>query len=260
MAPITEAPFYAVPIYAGDIGTKGGLVTDMDARVQDGDGNAIPGLYAVAIRLRPSWGTPIRVAGHHRSVDGVWRPRRDAYCRQAAAGMNAAGVPRRRDRHSFGASGQAGALRSAAHMLFHQLARQRRIALGNGVNDPRPLLVRNAQRYARRHLHGIAVEKEELGHPQVFRGAFNFVFRVGHAVNLAMKVPDEIDEVSLIDSPFLGVICLIFCCVARSRFNSLSSCRSAAIAAMAPSTRPKIKTKSSISDGVGISPCSRLAV
>jgi len=46
MAPIAEAPFYAVRIYAGDIGTKGGLVTDRDARVKDTGGNVIPGLYA----------------------------------------------------------------------------------------------------------------------------------------------------------------------------------------------------------------------
>jgi len=47
MAPIDTAPFYAIPIYAGDIGTKGGLVTDRDARVQDLEGNAIRGLYAI---------------------------------------------------------------------------------------------------------------------------------------------------------------------------------------------------------------------
>ena len=64
MAPITEAPFYAVPIYAGDIGTKGGLVTDMDARVQDGDGNAIPGLYAVG-------NTSASIMGHTYPGGGV---------------------------------------------------------------------------------------------------------------------------------------------------------------------------------------------
>jgi len=47
MAPITQAPFYAVPIHAGDIGTKGGLLTDRDARVLGVNGEPIPGLYAV---------------------------------------------------------------------------------------------------------------------------------------------------------------------------------------------------------------------
>lgn len=46
LAPIVQAPFYAFPIYAGDIGTNGGLVTDDRARVLDGKGVPIPGLYA----------------------------------------------------------------------------------------------------------------------------------------------------------------------------------------------------------------------
>ena len=46
LAPIVTAPFYAFPIYPGDIGTNGGLVTDDVARVLDTGGNPIPGLYA----------------------------------------------------------------------------------------------------------------------------------------------------------------------------------------------------------------------
>nr|WP_321889329.1 FAD-dependent oxidoreductase [Paraburkholderia bannensis] len=47
LAPIGEAPFYAVRIDAGDIGTKGGLVTDENARVLRADGSVIAGLYAI---------------------------------------------------------------------------------------------------------------------------------------------------------------------------------------------------------------------
>ncbi|MFD1561653.1 FAD-dependent oxidoreductase [Paraburkholderia silviterrae] len=47
LAPIGEGPFYAVRIDAGDIGTKGGLVTDENARVLRADGSAIAGLYAI---------------------------------------------------------------------------------------------------------------------------------------------------------------------------------------------------------------------
>ncbi|MBN3791518.1 FAD-binding protein, partial [Burkholderia sp. Ac-20353] len=47
LAPIDEAPFYAVRIDAGDIGTKGGLVTDALARVLRDDGTVIDGLYAI---------------------------------------------------------------------------------------------------------------------------------------------------------------------------------------------------------------------
>jgi 3-oxosteroid 1-dehydrogenase len=46
LAPIVEAPFYAIAVYPGDLGTKGGLVTDTDARVIDEKGTPIPGLYA----------------------------------------------------------------------------------------------------------------------------------------------------------------------------------------------------------------------
>jgi len=43
---IDQAPFYAVKIVPGDLGTKGGLVTDERARVLRHDGSVIPGLYA----------------------------------------------------------------------------------------------------------------------------------------------------------------------------------------------------------------------
>ncbi|MBA2952580.1 3-oxosteroid 1-dehydrogenase [Nocardioides sp. MAH-18] len=43
---IDEGPFYAVKIVPGDLGTKGGLVTDERSRVLRADGSVIPGLYA----------------------------------------------------------------------------------------------------------------------------------------------------------------------------------------------------------------------
>jgi 3-oxosteroid 1-dehydrogenase len=43
---IAKAPFYALQIWPGDLGTKGGLLTDEHARVLDGDGAPIRGLYA----------------------------------------------------------------------------------------------------------------------------------------------------------------------------------------------------------------------
>ncbi|MEZ4430535.1 MAG: FAD-dependent oxidoreductase, partial [Nannocystaceae bacterium] len=46
LRPVTEAPFYAVPVMPGDLGTKGGLRIDPDARVLDRSGAPIPGLYA----------------------------------------------------------------------------------------------------------------------------------------------------------------------------------------------------------------------
>jgi 3-oxosteroid 1-dehydrogenase len=46
LGPIETAPFYAVAINLGDLGTKGGLKADAQARVVDKDGRAIPNLYA----------------------------------------------------------------------------------------------------------------------------------------------------------------------------------------------------------------------
>jgi 3-oxosteroid 1-dehydrogenase len=46
LAPIVKPPFYAVQMYPGEIGTKGGLNVDERARVLREDGSVIPGLYA----------------------------------------------------------------------------------------------------------------------------------------------------------------------------------------------------------------------
>ncbi len=47
IAPIEKAPFYCVPVYPGDIGTKGGLLVDEKSRVLREDGTVIGGLYAI---------------------------------------------------------------------------------------------------------------------------------------------------------------------------------------------------------------------
>lgn len=46
LGPIDHAPFYAIQINLGDLGTKGGLKADARARVLDEQGQPIPGLYA----------------------------------------------------------------------------------------------------------------------------------------------------------------------------------------------------------------------
>jgi 3-oxosteroid 1-dehydrogenase len=46
LAPLSNAPFYAFKMVPGDLGTKGGLKTDENARVLRVDGQVIPGLYA----------------------------------------------------------------------------------------------------------------------------------------------------------------------------------------------------------------------
>ncbi|MER7797115.1 FAD-dependent oxidoreductase [Microbacterium sp. NPDC096154] len=47
LAPLTEGPFYALPVVNGVFGTNGGIATDGEGRVLDVDGQAIAGLYAV---------------------------------------------------------------------------------------------------------------------------------------------------------------------------------------------------------------------
>ena len=47
LGPIVKAPFYAARLDAGELGTKGGLLTDEAARVLREDGSVIEGLYAV---------------------------------------------------------------------------------------------------------------------------------------------------------------------------------------------------------------------
>ncbi len=47
LAPIGKAPFYAMRVDAGDIGTKGGLLTDIHARVLDQSDKPIEGLFCI---------------------------------------------------------------------------------------------------------------------------------------------------------------------------------------------------------------------
>jgi len=47
MAPLETAPYYAIRVDLGDLGSKGGLKADSHARVMRPDGSAIDGLYAI---------------------------------------------------------------------------------------------------------------------------------------------------------------------------------------------------------------------
>ncbi|QEI08554.1 FAD-dependent oxidoreductase [Pigmentiphaga aceris] len=47
LAPLADGPYYAVKVYAGDIGTAHGIATDPHARALDATGQPIPGLYVV---------------------------------------------------------------------------------------------------------------------------------------------------------------------------------------------------------------------
>jgi 3-oxosteroid 1-dehydrogenase len=69
---IEKGPFYAVPVYPGDVGTYGGLVTDAHARVLREDGSAIPGLYATGTSTASVMGRTYPGAGCSVGPSFTW--------------------------------------------------------------------------------------------------------------------------------------------------------------------------------------------
>jgi len=63
LAPVMQAPFYAVAIYPGDVGTCGGLLTDQHARLLADGGEVIASLYATGNAAAPVSGTVYPGAG-----------------------------------------------------------------------------------------------------------------------------------------------------------------------------------------------------
>ena len=57
LVPLTRAPYHAAAFGLSDLGTKGGLRTDRDARVLDTTGRPIPGLYAAGNTMAAVSGT-----------------------------------------------------------------------------------------------------------------------------------------------------------------------------------------------------------
>jgi len=69
---ISEPPFYAVPVYPGDVGTYGGVVTDEFARVLRKDGSVIAGLYATGVSTASVMGRFYPGAGSSVGPSFVW--------------------------------------------------------------------------------------------------------------------------------------------------------------------------------------------
>jgi 3-oxosteroid 1-dehydrogenase len=63
LRPLTKGPFYAMPIYPGDIGTNGGLLTNEKAQVVGKTGKPIPGLYAIGNNAASAMGESYPGAG-----------------------------------------------------------------------------------------------------------------------------------------------------------------------------------------------------
>jgi 3-oxosteroid 1-dehydrogenase len=56
LGPLERGPYYAAEIKSGTLGTKGGPVVDVDARVLNIDGDVIPGLYAAGNAMASVFG------------------------------------------------------------------------------------------------------------------------------------------------------------------------------------------------------------
>lgn len=69
---ITVAPFYALPVVPGDVGTFGGVVTDEHARVLREDGSVIAGLYATGVSTASVMGRVYPGAGSSVGPSFVW--------------------------------------------------------------------------------------------------------------------------------------------------------------------------------------------
>jgi 3-oxosteroid 1-dehydrogenase len=72
MGPIEKRPFFAYQFYPGDVGTYGGVITDVDARVLRQDGSVIPGLYATGISTASVMGRAYPGAGASVGPSFVW--------------------------------------------------------------------------------------------------------------------------------------------------------------------------------------------
>ncbi|MDT4891079.1 MAG: 3-oxosteroid 1-dehydrogenase [Pseudonocardiales bacterium] len=88
LAPLSKPPYYAITMVPGDLGTKGGLRTDVAGRVLREDGSVIDGLYAAGNVSAPVMGHtyagpgatigPAITFGYLAALDVVARARNDA--------------------------------------------------------------------------------------------------------------------------------------------------------------------------------------
>jgi 3-oxosteroid 1-dehydrogenase len=69
---IEKGPFYAVQVWPGDVGTYGGVVTDVNARVLREDGSVIEGLYATGTTTASVMGQSYPGAGSSIGPSFTW--------------------------------------------------------------------------------------------------------------------------------------------------------------------------------------------
>lgn len=69
---IEKGPFYAIPIYPGDVSTTGGLLTDARSRVLREDGSPIAGLFATGVTTASVFGRGSVGAGSNIGPSFTW--------------------------------------------------------------------------------------------------------------------------------------------------------------------------------------------
>ncbi len=94
----------------------------------------------------------------------------------------------------------------AAYMFLHKFAGSICIAGGDGFNNRSSFLVCFFQRFAAWYVHGVAVEKKELGHAEIFCCALRFKSGMGKLIDLLMKVSNQVDECLVDCFAFLGSV------------------------------------------------------
>jgi succinate dehydrogenase/fumarate reductase flavoprotein subunit len=80
---IERPPFYALPVYPGTLGTKGGPRTDRDGRVLHVNGEAIAGLFAAGNAMAGTSGAAYYGAGATIGLAVTW----GYICGRVAAGV-----------------------------------------------------------------------------------------------------------------------------------------------------------------------------
>ena len=91
LAPIARPPFYGFEVWPGELGTKGGIRVDEHARVLDGGGNVVAGLYATGNCSAPVMGRTYPGAGSTLgpSTTFGYVAARDALARAGVDGLDA---------------------------------------------------------------------------------------------------------------------------------------------------------------------------
>jgi 3-oxosteroid 1-dehydrogenase len=110
LGPLDTAPYHAVQVHSGCLGTKGGPLTDAHARVKNVDGEVIPGLYAAGNVMASAMG--MTYGGHGGTLGPAL-----TFGWLAGADAAARGAERRLDADSATPTGPGRTNKAETHMV-----------------------------------------------------------------------------------------------------------------------------------------------